>query len=440
MYDEWSINGEKPSLIKGITQPTPERSQIIISCVALRSIIGSDPRTEIAKFTTMAGRIITNRSILSGGSVVQSSGIVDKVTVTDGVDTWAGILHVPEIKEVGPAHRKIEYDLVIDIDYPGMKGNTIYMPPWTQYSNIQYNQWTSPYVEGSDNRVSKVTIQTPNLFPQTVTQLGEGADWANADAIKAMDKNFAYATNNTNTPQLSKWIVAKNFNGLNVPEGALVNILGCRIFYGNTSKKRSGFSDTRHYFEASGGNMLAKGAQYYNEGHVPETAENYWFDSRYSLSAISSSPAVYNDPDFTLKYRANLDKYKTIWLDFIYAVLWYQVNGEPLPPTPAPSGDGYELGTMTIYEKDPVTHVRVSGTGCCGPCWLEVNGVRRDWQSTHDKSFTGNTLEAYGNQVLEFPLPTPSNIITFVTSKHQYPADSCSNNKGCLPDFVELVH
>lgn len=439
-YDGWVIGGVSPSWVVKSNGPD-EKGLITLTCAAnTRKLGGLDPRSEIeGVWGAMACSDITNTQLINGGTSVQCSD-GDLVEVTDGVTTWTGALHVPEYTPDSMAKDLIEYTLKIEVELGTTTPPMKYVPPYYNYPDMEYYEWT----DKSNTQSEEMTVYNAPFwvgsYPSYATDNGSGgggAGWVNQNLIYGADGYTAHAYNDSSSVGGTKALYATGFH-FNIPSDAKITRVNIRVHYANSSRLRPPyFNIAKHYLIVSGPGMNTEEIQNYIQGTDGGNLQDAWFDSAdATLNPISTDPATYNSPDFTVRYSATLDRYKMAWVDYIQVGVWY--IGEGQTEVSANRLDyGTELGYAKITSSTPIKRVTVYGSACCGPASLSCNGVSQQWHYSHETSTSrpGNTLPV-GTEQLEWVFESPVDVVELESSTHLLPGDNCSNDHGCYLEYV----
>jgi hypothetical protein len=192
-YVTWVIGGLTPSYITGDGLSYPdENRQIKIPCIAFADRAGGgDPQVEIDTFRAIACSSITNEPLVNGGSLIQVAG-GEKITITNGVTTWTGALHMPICEEKDYANQAVEYELLIDVEVEPKGGSFVYTPNYDDYTNIEYYEATNKVNYGGEavgNEIGWMKITEPrnvrmiqvygsaDLIPASLTVNGQTVEW-----------------------------------------------------------------------------------------------------------------------------------------------------------------------------------------------------------------------------------------------------------------------
>lgn len=422
--------------------------------------IGKDPRVEIEQFMDLQCSDVSLTPLINGGSVLHVVG-GEIITISDGRYTWNGAIESIKFKEDSKSFKAIEFDINLLVERNSVIPPTIYTPPFCNIANIDYEEFTD-IIQGSST-TTKITDENKEYYnkysikkyPQSVSEdEGSGCErytnWVNDTAIKTPDGKYAYAYLNSSGVGCTHNIYAGNF-GIKIPAKAEVTRVKVQVKYANNSRIRSPyFNKAKHHLVITGPGLYQDVLRNFTQGRTPDKPIVATFDSNNGDFNISKRPSVYNDPSFKVRYSTTLDKYKTCWIDYIVLFIEYRIKKtedtqntevittlEPLIEE-SDNESCYALGTMRITEPQEVKKVRVSGSACNGPAWLEINGVRKNWHYCHDGT-TGNNLPK-GSEILEFLLDSPSTELNFSTSKHRKYGNAYSDNLGCILDWIEVFY
>lgn len=140
-YENLVIGGLTPSNILPDVTDDRINHRLTIKCAALSEANGGDPMAEIEAFNSIAAQKVVSKSLLKGGANVQVTG-GERITVTDGINTWIGGLHRIVSNYDSFGDQFIYFDLVIDYIEHLNGGFYVYFPPYSQYSNIEYYFWS----------------------------------------------------------------------------------------------------------------------------------------------------------------------------------------------------------------------------------------------------------------------------------------------------------
>jgi hypothetical protein len=162
-YGEWSIGGVTPSWIVDAEYDKTRRT-LTLKCIAEHQS-QTDARGEIAVFESMKVDTYSNTQLLAGGSKLQVCN-GDIITVTDGVEVYPGAVVDVRYDERGlTASQLIEYDIVLAIQTESKYNQSIYVPPYYLYENIDYylmtnndKKWNDPKWLGYGNEIGSMTI------------------------------------------------------------------------------------------------------------------------------------------------------------------------------------------------------------------------------------------------------------------------------------------
>ena len=161
-YGEWSINGATPSWIVDAEYDKTRRT-LTLKCIAEHGT--RDGREEIAIFEAMKVDTYSNPQLLAGGSKLQvCNGEI--IPISDGVESYQGAVVDVKYEERGTlASQLIEYDIVMAIQTDALLKSALYIPPYYQYSNIEYylmtnkeTVWHTPTILGYGNEIGDMTI------------------------------------------------------------------------------------------------------------------------------------------------------------------------------------------------------------------------------------------------------------------------------------------
>lgn len=168
-YGDWIIGGRTPSNIESVERNPAEAggnddSTITFHCVASYQLTGQDPRVEVEAFNNMSCQIINNDRLLNGGSKLQVQG-GDVITVTEhtpaGDVDYTAALEPVRVVEDDMADQAIWYDLVVHYELTGRTTSSVYIPPYTAYSNIDYSCYV--YEDETPEPIPPAELVTPGL-------------------------------------------------------------------------------------------------------------------------------------------------------------------------------------------------------------------------------------------------------------------------------------
>ncbi len=472
-YGDWKIDDIPLNFKITADYSNQKNGNITLNCLALKDNDGNDPRVEIQQFKDLECNSISNTKLLNGGTrIYQTGGKI--VTITDGVDTWEGAVDSIKFKEDSESAKQIVFDIVLQIEIPGPNPPRVYEAPYNQYENMEYNEFTgtssdaykppTPGEDPDENTSGAIKISDNRYkvtkFAKTVGEVAGSCErnvvWSNETAIKFAG-GLAHAYMDSSNVGCTNGLYAKNF-GFNkvIPANAKVKRLTVHVKYANNSRSRAPYyNQTVHTCTVTGPNFYTTKTRNFTQGRTPTNPVNAAFDSLTKDINVSENPRIYNDPSFQVKYSATLDRYKTCWVDYIAVSIEYELpddsssgggssgsSGSPGVPSNliAEQADeaGYALGTLRIVEASDVSKVRMYGSACNGPAWIEVNGIRQEWHYSHDH-VSGDTLKP-GSEILEFELNPPTTEIMIKTSSHLKYGDKLNNNKGAVLEWIEVIY
>ena len=216
----------------------------------------------------------------------------------------------------------------------------------TQIQNISGSMGCSPLILHATNGDSIVIHQTGfnknNAAVNETVSLGtvdfewdgtghvyiiqnNNRPWTNPNNIKTSDSVNATCYNNTKNPYTTNQLILKNF-GFDMPEDDTVTRVQVVIKYAANSVTRSpNFNNCKHYIQLIGSNLNISASKDFVKGGSPSSLQTMIFDTAdKSLPSFNEDPAVYNNTNFRLKFKSDLDAYKTCWIDSIQIKIWYQ--------------------------------------------------------------------------------------------------------------------
>lgn len=441
IWETVTINGITPQFVQSIdVDDFPE--SITLHCVAYTDDI-SEAKDEINQFREFACNKINQVDLLSGGMDLQI-GDGEIVDIVLDEDEFQGAVYYPEPDLEGlnrsgvvlrsgvstPASDIIEWDITINLLFANLPANTVYKPDYRVYPNIEYTLYNSSEVGGSSTKL-----------PTTVTEYTSGVNntaWTSPNNVKLKDASLASAYRDTSVVGGSKYLACTGFN-FAIASDMVVNRMQVKIKYANNSKPRG------KYFKYPYIYMKVIGSGYsvnYSKKFLysdPSTLKEMIFDTaNNTLTLPSALPSFYNSSSFEIDLRANLDRYKTFWVDSIEVILSYIPSAAATEPYNAL---GKEIGNMTIVEDRDVKLVEVTGNACNLPAWLEVNGVRHYWHYSHDHN-SGDT-GSDGMETLAFTVSPPSDLIELVSSAHkpyQVAGNTAGDNPGSALEQVKVIY
>lgn len=476
-YGDWEIDNIPLNFKITADYSNQKNGSITLNCLALKDSEGNDPRVEIQQFKDLECNSISNTKLINGGTrIYQTGGKI--VTITDGIDTWNGAVDSIKFKEDSLSAKEIIFDILLQIEIPGPNPPRIYEAPYNQYENMEYNEFTGsssdayvPPTPGTDptdgsssDGATKISDKRYKVtkFAKAVGEVAGGCEhnvaWTNESAIKAAG-GLAHAYMDSSGVGCTNGLYARSF-GFNIPLDAIVKRLTVYVKYANNSRSRAPYyNQAVHTVTVTGPNFYTTKTRGFTQGRTPTNLVKAPFDSLSGDIKFSESPRVYNDPSFQVKYAATLDRYKTCWVDYIAVTIEYELEdtsssegsssegttgtpGSPGVPTNLISEQadeaGYALGTLRIIESDNVSKVRVYGSACNGPAWIEINGIRQEWHYSHDHT-DGDNLKT-GSEILEFELNPASDEIMIKTSSHLKYGDKLNDNKGAVLEWIEVIY
>jgi len=477
-YGDWEIDNIPLNFKITADYSNQKNGSITLNCLALKDSEGNDPRIEIQQFKNLECNSISNTKLINGGTrIYQTGGKI--VTITDGVDTWNGAIDSIKFKEDSLSAKQIIFDILLQIEIPCPNPPRIYEAPWNQYDNIEYNEFTGtssdayvPPTPGTDPTDGSSTDGSTKIsdnrykvtkFAKSVGEVAGGCErnaaWSNENGIKVAGGDLAHSYMDSSGVGCTNGLYARSF-GFNIPSDAVVKRLTVYVKYANNSRSRSPyFNQAVHTVTVTGPNFYTTKTRNFTQGRTPTNLVKAYFDSLAGDIKLSASPNVYNDSSFQVKYAATLDRYKTCWVDYIAVTIEYEISsssgssGESSGEIPGTPGDpgvpsnliaeqaeeaGYALGTLRIIESGDVSKVRMYGSACNGPAWIEVNGIRQEWHYSHEHT-AGDTLKS-GSEILEFELNPANDEIMIKTSSHLKYGDKLNDNKGAVLEWIEVIY
>lgn len=146
-YGEWDIGGYTPNWIITADYSSLNERKLLLHCLAEKDGI-IDPRVEIAEFESLRCEAFTNTPLLAGGSCLQHLG-GQKINITDGVQSWIGVISRIAFIEDRASALYIEFDIEIEIETQPSGGSVVYTPHYGRWANLDYSSTYCSGVRGT---------------------------------------------------------------------------------------------------------------------------------------------------------------------------------------------------------------------------------------------------------------------------------------------------
>jgi hypothetical protein len=144
-YTNWIIGGLIPVCVLNNPKIDPKSRTITINCFAARELMNdADPEDEIQRFQDIAAYKINNNELNNAGSNLKVASGNPIIAVTDGTRVWNRCAIQKIATQYGEFYRLsgIYFTLVIEYEVQIGGGFTVLEPPYHQYDNVEYYQWT----------------------------------------------------------------------------------------------------------------------------------------------------------------------------------------------------------------------------------------------------------------------------------------------------------